>query len=275
MTNKTNCDTRPPMPAGSLCNTPNCLVEFDGYWWWTNYPFNISGSGYWFNNQQWDPRLVNVDSKGLHLRMQQTMIPGAPQQQWSSTEVLLWGKSDQPNGAEPPKRFYPGYGTYLVAASTNGSFNTLANNCCFGAFIYRFDTDGSQKNAHHELDLVEISRWGNLADANNAQFTLQPWDAMNGNVHRIALADEGKVTLVMNWPGPKTPVTFSVYYGIYTLATLPAMPDITWTTVPEQNIFIPDDACQTVHLNLWREPADRVYPNGNQEVVIEKFEYKP
>ena len=265
-----NCDTRAPQPPGSLCDTKNCLIQFDGYWWWTNYPFNISGSGYWFNNQQWDPRLVTADNEGLHLKMEQTMIPGAPQKQWSSTEVLLWGKVEDANGDTPPKRFYPGYGTYLVAAQTNGSFNTLANNCCFGAFTYRFDEDGSQKNRHHELDIVEISRWGNLGDATNAQFTLQPWQ---GNVHRITLADKGQVTLVMNWPGPRELVTFSVYYGIFGLDSLPAKADITWTISDAQKDFIPTDECQTVHLNLWREPA-HVIPNGNQEVIVKKFQFK-
>ncbi|HET6992585.1 MAG TPA: hypothetical protein VFJ43_14725, partial [Bacteroidia bacterium] len=252
MTNtSSNCDNRPAEPSGSVCNPQtNCLIEFDGYWWWTNYPFNISNTGYWFNGQQWDPRLASVDSHGLHLKMQQTLLPGAPGAQWSSIEVVLWGKSSHPNkpGQAPP-RFYPGFGTYLVAASTAGSFNSLANNCCFGAFTYRFDADPSQTNQHHELDMIEASRWGNMGDPTNAQFTLQPWQPQ-GNVHRITLQDSGNITIVMNWPSAASPVTYSVYYGIYDLSSLPSKPNITWTTAPSQNIYIPNNACQTVHLNL-------------------------
>lgn len=270
----TNCNSRPAKPNGSVCNTTNCLIEFDGYWWWTNYPFNISNTGYWFNNQQWDPRLVTAGADGLHLKMQQSQLPNGPMQ-WSSVEVVLWGKADVPAGPAAPPRIYPGYGTYLVAAHTAGGFDKLANNCCFGAFIYRFDADGTQVNAHHELDMVEISRWGKLSDKTNAQFTLQPWEANNRNVHRITLTDSGDVTLVMHWPGPGVPVTFNAYYGIYDLSNLPATPDVTWTTAADQNVFIPTDGCQTVHLNLWREPANVVTPTGNQEVVVKKFQYKP
>lgn len=271
----TNCDTRPPCPPGSLCNTQNCLIQFDGYWWWTNYPFNISREGYWFKNQQWDPRLVTVEPDGLHLKMQKTMIPGAPGIQWSSSEVILWGKANQPSGPNPPERFYPGFGTYLVAASVPGGFDTLANNCCFGAFTYRFDQDNTQTNIYHELDIVELSRFGKLHEPSNAQFALQPWDWLPANVHRITLTGKGDITFVMHWPGAGVPVTFSAYYGIFSLDNLPAIPDITWTTSAEQNKFIPTDGCQTVHFNLWREPASVVVPNSNQEVVVKKFQFRP
>jgi hypothetical protein len=186
----------------------------------------------------------------------------------------LWGKGDQPSGPAAPSRFYPGFGKYLVAATTQGSFNTLANNCCFGAFTYRFDSDGSQTNAHHELDMIEVSRWGNGGDPTNAQFTLQPWEP-SGNVHRITLKDNGQITLVMDWPSAASPATFAVYYGIFDINSLPAQPDITWTTSPGQNQFIPTDACQTFHLNLWRQPPSVVTPNGNQEVIVKNFRFIP
>jgi len=271
----TNCNERPAEPTGSACSTPNCLIEFDDFWWWTNYPFNISGSGYWFNGQQWDPSLAFADHLGLHLQMKQTQLPNAPTEQWSSIELVLWGKSSNPNipGQAPP-RFYPGFGTYLVAAHTDGGFNTLSNNCCFGAFTYRFDADSTQTNQHHELDMIEISRWGNLTEPTNAQFTLQPWEP-DGNVHRITLQDKGDITLVMDWPSAASPVTYSVYYGIFDLSNLPASPDVTWTTSQEQNVYIPDDACQTFHLNLWRQPPNEVTPSGDQEVIVKKFQYAP
>lgn len=270
-TSSASCDTRPAKPDGSVCNTQNCLIDFAGYWWWTNYPFNISNTGYWLNGQQWDPRLVTVDSQGMHLKMQQTQLPNGPMQ-WSSVEVVLWAPSNQPSGPNPPVRFYPGYGTYLVAASTQGSFNNIANNCCFGAFTYAFNADGTQRNKYHELDMIEVSRWGKPLDT-NAQFTIQPWEDDN-NVHRITLQDSGQITIVMNWPGPGVPVTYSVYYGLYNLSNLPAQANITWTTAASQNVDIPTDACQTVHLNLWRQPPQDVIPNGNQEVIVNNFQFK-
>ena len=273
MTDLSNCIQRPPVPSGALEPTTNALLEFDGYYWWTNYPFNAQ-SGYWFNNQQWDPRLASVDGDGLHLKMQQTEIPGAPGVQWSSVELVLWGlTNNNPNTpTNIPTRVYPGFGQYLIAAETTGSFNSIANNCCFGAFTYQYENDPSQGNPHRELDMLECSRWGNLSDPTNAQFTLQPWGAQPDNIHRITLQDKGQITIVMDWPQANVPVTYSIYYGLFDLSTLPTSPDITWTTGADQNQFIPNRGCQTIHLNLWRQPQS-VIPTENQEVIVKKFQY--
>jgi hypothetical protein len=264
------CQERPPQPPGSVCDgQTNCLVDFAGYKWWTNYMFNLSGSGYWFNGQQWDPRLVYVDQNGLHLQLKMTQLPNA-KLQWSSSEVVLWSDATG-------KRIYPGYGVYLVAASTNDSFDKLGMNGAFGAFTYREDEDNSQTNKHHELDMIEASRWGNPSDPTNAQFTLQPWQYIDTNVHRITI-DKGvrDITLVMNWPGAGTAVTFAVYYGIYDFANLPPSPAISWkVTDPNNKVCVPTAACQTVHFNLWREPPGTVTPSGPQEVVIKKFQFRP
>ncbi|AZJ35348.1 hypothetical protein [Tenacibaculum singaporense] len=272
-----SCILRNPMPSGAIEpneNSVNGMLEFDGYYWWTNYPFGISYSGYWFNNQQWDPRCATVDSDGLHLKMKETQLPNGPKQ-WSSVELVLWGKvANNPNTTgNPPQRMYPGYGKYLVAAETPvGNFNDIANNCCFGVFTYQFEKDSSITNSHRELDMLECSRWNNLSNPTNAQFTLQPWEPA-GNVHRITLRDKGKITIVMDWKNENTPVIYSIYYGIYDLNSLPGKPDISWTTAASQNQYIPNEGCQTVHLNLWRQPQNYT-PSEEQEVVIKKFQYK-
>jgi hypothetical protein len=269
-----NCTQRPPVPNGAIAPTTNALLEFDGYWWWTNYPFGISDSGYWFNNQQWDPRCASVEGDGVHLKMKQSQLPNGPLQ-WSSVELVLWGivAGNPNNPSAPPKRIYPGFGRYLIVAKTNESFNSIANNCCFGVFTYQFEQDQSQKNSHRELDMLECSRWGKLSDVTNAQFTLQPWEPQ-GNVHRITLKDKGEITIVMDWRAENTPVTYRIYYGNYDINSLPSQPDITWTTSADQNQFIPNEGCQTLHLNLWRQPQS-VFPNNDQEVVIKRFQHKP
>lgn len=280
----TTCINRPAVPTGALEPTTNAMLEFDGFYWWTNYPFGISDTGYWFNGQQWDPRNAFVDSNGLHLQMKQTAIPIVPTpsnppynnpSQWSSIEILLWGTTkDNPNvEGTPPKRSYPGFGNYLVQATTSGSFNNISQNCCFGAFTYQFEADTSITNQHRELDMMECSIWNNPSIQGNAQFTLQPWSAQTDNVHRITLSDSGEITIVMNWPGEGVPVTYSVYYGLYDLASLPSAPDVTWTTGSDQNQYIPNEGCQTLHLNLWRQPQDYT-PTGDQEVIIKKVQFE-
>ncbi|MEE4000450.1 hypothetical protein V1T75_08865 [Tenacibaculum sp. FZY0031] len=276
--NKLNtCKQRNPMPQGAKepnATSVNGMLEFDGYYWWTNYPFGISNSGYWFNNQQWDPSCASVDKEGLHLKMKETQLPNGPKQ-WSSVELVLWGEiADNPNTvSNPPKRKYPGYGKYLIAAqTTTGNFNDIANNCCFGVFTYQFENDVSIINSHRELDMLECSRWNNTSDPTNAQFTLQPWEP-SGNVHRITLQDNGELTIVMDWKSQNTPVVYSIYYGLYDLKSLPTTPNITWTTAKNQNQYIPNEGCQTVHLNLWRQPQNYT-PSKEQEVVIKKFQYQ-
>lgn len=277
---KTNnsCINRSPMPAGAIepnSTAVNGMLEFAGCYWWTNYPFNISNSGYWFINQQWDPRGAYVDAEGLHLKMKQSQLPNGPSQ-WSSVSLVLWGyTANNPNTATHiPTRSYPGFGRYLIAAETpNGTFDQLSNQCCFGAFTYQFEADNTITNSHRELDMLECSRWYNPKMSTNAQFTLQPWENDTNNVHRISIdSSKSQITLLMDWQDENTAVTFNLYYGLYTFSNLPATPDITWTTAANQNQFIPNEGCQTVHLNLWRQPQGK-YPASDQEVIIKNFQY--
>ncbi len=272
-----NCDTRPLKPNGSVCDgQENCRVNFAGYSWWTNYMFNLEGldKGYYFKGQQWDPRLVYVDNNELHLGMKQTTIDHDHPNQWSSTEVVLWG-----DGGSPPNPVIQGYGTYLVAASTTESFDALGRaNCTFGAFTYQFNQDSSEKNKYHELDMIETGCLGQQCEGTNAQFTIQPYNALpnNVNVHRIKIDNNVKdITVVMNWPGPSKAVIFSLYYGIYDLDHLPSKPDVpSWTVNSDQaKCCIPRTDCQPIHLNLWRGDPSKE-PPGDQEVIIKKFQYR-
>ena len=272
----TTCPSRPAVPSGALQPTTNAMLEFDDFYWWTNYPFGISGSGYFFNGQQWDPRCATVDENGLHMVMKQSQLPHGPMQ-WSSVELVLWGpiKGNPNNPGSPPQRKYPGFGKYLVAAQTPTDFNTLANNCCFGAFTYQFLADPSITNQHRELDMLECSRFGNAGEPTNAQFTLQPWKP-TGNVHRITIqSGKSEITLVMDWQAQGKPVTFNLYYGLYEFNTLPGSPDITWTTAANQDTYIPNQGCQIVHFNLWRQPPASVTPSEDQHVTIKRFQYQP
>ncbi len=84
----------------------------------------------------------------------------------------------------------------------------------------------------------------------------------------------------MKWTNAKSPVTFSQYDGKYTLDYLPSQPGNTWTTSSDQNEYIPDEACQLFHMNLWMGN----YGQGNshpgpsngevQEVIVTNFQYR-
>lgn len=144
-------------------------------------------------------------------------------------------------------------------------------------------TDNTLKNGHRELDMVEVVY--NTLDSGDkttdAQFTLQPYGDLAANVHRITTQDNGQITLVMDWKGPKEPVKFEEYDGTYNLSDLPKAPSIEWTTgngkngTPDQNPFIPDNGHQTFHLNLWWASWTGVTPTTPQQVTVTNFQYKP
>jgi len=68
-----------------------------------------------------------------------------------------------------------GYGTYTW---TIKSAPDVDPNVVIGMFTWNDDP----AYAHRELD-IEFARWGNAADPTNAQYAVQPWDAL-GHDHR-------------------------------------------------------------------------------------------
>ena len=272
-------------PLPDKCGTPNCMVTFAGYQWWTEYNFFPPPTYFYNNNNAWAPKNVSVDAEGLHLFVRQQDLGAGPT--WAAGEAATALNLD----GSPAVL---GYGTYLVTAKvkTAASWATMDTNVAFGAFTYERDRTGDSNNPGRELDLAEISRWGNYGGGcrisppalctGNAQFTVQLWDAQPDNLHRYTInAGVQTLTLVMKWPGANQPVTFSQYDGAFTLATLPATASNTWTTSAAQNPFIPASGCQQFHLNLWMgdfTDASGGYnppPASPQEVVVTNFQYQP
>lgn len=272
-----------PLPA--QCGTANCMVSFAGYQWWTEYNYFPPPTYFYNNNNAWAPKNVTVDGEGLHLFVRQQDLGAGPN--WAAAEAVTALNADGSPAVMS-------YGTYLVTATvkTAASWATMDTNVAFGAFTYERDLTGTSYNPGRELDLAEISRWGNTGSGcrisppalcqGNAQFTVQKWDANPANLHRYTInPGVPTLTLVMQWPGANTPVTFSQYDGAYTLDNLPATPANTWTTTADQNVFIPASGCQQFHLNLWMGAfsfASGGYnppPASVQEVLVSNFQYRP
>ena len=270
-----------------FCGTDECLVDFAGYTWWTNFHFRGTSSWWWSNDQgtSFSPRNAFVSGDGLHLKVAKDDLGGGSE--WMSAEVVALYKS----GSRELVNF--SYGTYLVSAKilTGDGWAELDKNVAFGVFTYDNDTKSSGLNERRELDLAEISKWGgpeNVLDpvlkSGNAQFAIQPWAALpqTKNVHRYTIDNNVKeLTLVMIWNGPNQPVTFKQFNGSYNLNNLPSNPNHTWTTTSEQNPYIPDNSCQKFHINFWMgnygQGAKHPGPSNNktQEVVVTNFVYQP
>jgi hypothetical protein len=302
--------TFPPSAGPNLCNTPDCLVTFKGYKWWTNYNYFNPGSGYWNANNRWSPRNVEPKEDGLHLSVRQQLVPdkdGTLRMFWSSGEAVTALNLDNSLAKL-------GYGTYLVSAKvlTASSWNAMDPNVAFGVFTYERDGTGDTNNPNRELDLAEVSRWGRRDNEacriqppglceGNSQYTLQVWwagrdDAKHQlpNVTRYTIPEsQNDITLVMIWEAANKPVTFRQYNGRYTLATLPKDEEkawnFEWITPPgggnagDRNPWVPGDGCQQFHLNFWQgnntdpkpEPGINPPPANPQEIVVTEFEYKP
>lgn len=266
-----------------FCGTDDCLVQFAGYWWWTNYQFTGSPNWFWNNGSAWSPRNAWVDGEGLHLTVRKDDLGGGSD--WMSSEVVAVFENDKKTLVKM------GYGTYLVSAriKSDPSFDKLDKNVAFGLFTFDKTGTYNSNNPYRELDLAEISRWGvppnsNVGDprllVGNAQFAIQKWDADQSNVKRYTINPAKEITLVMYWTGEGTPVTFKQFDGLYTLDNLPSSAAQTWTTSGNQNKFIPNDGCQLFHMNLWmgnfgegdKHPGPS---NGkNSEVVVTNFQYR-
>ena len=267
-----------------FCGSEDCLIQFAGYWWWSNYQFRGNPNWFWNQGQSWSPRNTFVDGEGLHLTVKKDDLGGGLE--WMASEVVAVYKSDKRTLAQT------GYGKYLVSAKVKSaeSFDKLDKNVAFGLFTFQNDETGPPKNKYRELDLAEVSRWGTPPNSNvndprlatgNSQFAIQDWDKFAANLHRYTINPNVKeITLVMTWLNAKTPVNFSQYDGKFTLDNLPAAPDNTWTTGTNQNEFIPDEGCVLFHMNLWmgnygqgdKHPGPS---NGQvQEVIVTNFQYR-
>lgn len=269
------------------CGTDDCLILFKDYWWWTNYQFTGPPNWFWNQGQAWSPRNAFVDSEGLHLFVKKDDLGGG--MDWMASEVVAVYKADKKTLAGT------GYGKYLVSAKVKSaaSFDQMDKNVAFGLFTFQNDMSGPPNNPYRELDLAEISKWGVPPCSNagnkilcegNAQFAIQIWDKdVSNNVHRYSItAGINHITLVMEWTGERKPVKFKQYNGNYNLDNLPSKASNEWTTKDDSytNSFIPGDACQLFHMNLWmgnygegdKHPGPT---NGQpQEVVVTNFQYR-
>ncbi|MGH6811115.1 MAG: hypothetical protein ACREDM_01810 [Methylocella sp.] len=243
--------------------TPNCLVTFKGYQWWTAYPFT-SADGFYNDGLRtsFAPEHAFIGGDGnLHLKANNDIDLGDPgnTHPWSGGEAVLMFNGD---GTEANL----GYGTYLVTAQlVGGSWAALDPNMALGLFKYERPATGPELNTVREIDLAEISRWGwnhtgtcpiggknfnfpnNILCKGNAQFALQ--QIMNANagqapkmVDRYDIGDNDVVTLVMKWhQGPEgREVEFKKYKGARSLSDLPAVPDYPWKTDPDTTPTPPD-----------------------------------
>ena len=184
----------------------------------------------------WGADLAWVDQQGrLHLKIAKDAAGN-----WQCAEVT----SDKSLG----------YGEYRFTFA--GRLNELDRNIVLGLFTYLDDA--------HEIDF-ELARWGQAADAKNAQFVVQP--ATASRIVRFATGEVQRLTCVLVWAADRVQWQCREGAGGPEARSLAA-----WTFTGNT---IPTASQEKVHMNLWLMRGQPPTNGQAAEVVIESFEFRP
>jgi hypothetical protein len=236
-----------PTPGGSVISVaivkgegpaafaPTRPIKFSGYDWAVRTVASNRGGAY----NLYDPENVWTDPSGaLHMRI--TNKGG----RWYCAQLALTRSL--------------GYGTYILTVRDSAHLEPAAV-----LSMYTFDEwHGDQY--YREMD-VEISRWGDAASQNNAQYGVQPF-YIPGNVYPFKVP-AGPLTYSMRWKS-----------GSVTFTTAHASHNGTPGALVAEHKFtsgVPSPGQEEVKLEFYVIPSDKYPLQEGSEVVIEKFEYLP
>lgn len=151
-----------------------------------------------------------------------------------------------------------GYGTYIVSVRDTSHLEPAAV-----LSLNTFDDWGGDQH-YREID-VEISRWGDVASKNNAQFGIQPF-YVPGNVAPF-VAPAGTITYSMRWESGRA--SFKAVRGSSTQAGSPVVAEHVFTS------GVPSAGQETFQLLFYVVGSNKNPLQKDSEVVVEKFEYLP
>jgi len=215
-------------------------ISFSGYDWWVKTSSGLAGPGpNYFSDSAEN---VWVDSAGkLHMRI--TYRGG----RWYCAEIIS------------ARTF--GYGQYRTTIES--SVDDLDPGVIVGLFTW--SNDAAYNN--REID-VELTRWNNAADTNNAQFVVQP--ATTPQLHRFRVpAGITNSTYSFTWqPGR---ADFQALRGEFSAA--PATGDIlrSWSC----QLGVPPAGGENMRFNLWLNKGNPPTDGQQVEIVISRFEFVP
>jgi hypothetical protein len=221
--------------TGATELAPTVPMHFSGYDWKVRTIASDRGG----LNNLYDPDNAWMDASGaLHMRIKKK---GG---RWTCAEVEMTRSL--------------GYGTYILVVRDVSRLEPAAV-----LSINTFDDWGGDQH-YRELD-VEISRWGDATNKNNAQYGIQPF-YVPGNLAPF-VAPPGTLTHSMHWESGRA--SFQTVRGNSIHAGMPLV---------SEHVFsagVPSAGKETLQL-LFYVIASEKYPlQADNEVVIEKFEYLP
>jgi hypothetical protein len=220
--------------SGPIQVAPTVPLRFSGYDWKVRtIPSDRGGL-----NNLYDPNNAWTDAAGaMHLRIRKT------DEKWSCAEVVLTRSL--------------GYGTYNVTVGDTSRLDPAAV-----LSMNTFDDWGGDQH-YREMD-IEMGRWGDASNPNNAQFAIQPF-YVPGNVAPF-VAPAGTLTTSLHWESGKA--------AFRTVRGSSAHPG----AVVSEHVFttgVPNAATETFQFLFYVVASDKNPMQHESEVVIEKFEYLP
>ena len=148
-----------------------------------------------------------------------------------------------------------GYGIYVVKVRDSSHLEPAA---VFS--MNTFDDYGGDQH-YREMD-VEVSRWGDPANKNNAQYGVQPF-YVPGNVFAFK-APSGTLTHTMHWQSAR--VSFKTTRGN---AEGPLVSEHEFTS------GVPTPGQERVQFNFYLVTSEKSPLQKGGEIIVEKFEYLP
>jgi hypothetical protein len=228
------------LTAGSAAASPRS-IWFSGHRWDVRDSPELSGPGP--NRFSDAPRTVWLDDRRrLHLRIERR------HGRWFCAEI------------SSVEAF--GYGTYRF--DVTGRPADIDPNVVLGLFTW--DAHGGEH--HREID-VELSRWGDPANA-NAQFVVQPYQTP-ANIHRFDIAGpRQRTTHAFAWSD--TQVEFWSLWGhADPSATSEALIDHWVNAGPD----VPSPSDAHVHINLWLMDGLAPADDRTAHIVLAGFSFVP
>jgi hypothetical protein len=221
--------------VGEAQIAPTKLLKFSGYDWNVR---TIAGDRGGLNNL-YSADNAWVDASGaLHLLMKKRSG------RWSCAELELSRSL--------------GYGTYIWVVRDVTHLEPAAV-----LSLNTFDDWGGDEH-FRELD-VEMSRWGDPANKNNAQYGVQPF-YIPGNLAPFTVPS-GTLTHVMQWESGRA--SFKTFRGSSNRPGAPLVYEHTFTA------GVPNPGQEKALFMLYVIESHKYPPQNENEVVVERFEYLP
>ena len=151
-----------------------------------------------------------------------------------------------------------GFGTHSFELGSDPT--RIDTNLVLGLFTWRDSiSDNHPEYGHRELD-IELSRWGQLDNPENADFITQPYSLPDHMLRFFFPSGSSSSLYTLDWHHGAVRFTSSADGRV----------------VKDQmmNRQVPDAGGETVHFNLW-SVKPRLAGDGITEVIIRNFTFKP